>query len=79
VSAVATRPSKADQAAELEQLRAEVAELRQALRAVAGLAFGIGIRQQPQTQMAAAVTSVEDICRIYGVSGQAHIIKQIFG
>lgn len=79
MTAVTTRRySKADDAAEVEQLRAEIAGLRQALRAVAGLAFGIGLRHQPVNTNGGGGT-IADICRIYGISGQADVIKELFG
>lgn len=72
-------------ASEIEQLRGELAaarteieQLRQALRAVAGLAFGIGVNRAPVSAGGSA-RSVADVCRMYGISGQTAVIEKLFG
>ncbi len=82
MTAIATRRTKASGdvgqlAAELAEARAEIAELREQLRAVAGLAFGIGIHRAPVTA-GASVRNVADICRLYGISGHTATIEKIF-
>jgi hypothetical protein len=73
--AVTTRRKPASD--EVEQLRAEIDELRQALRAVAGLAFGIGINRAPVSAGGSART-VADVCRMYGISGHTATIEKLF-
>ena len=63
--------------AELAEARAEIAELRTQLRAVAGLAFGIGIHRAPVSANH-SVRTVADICRLYGISGHTATIEKIF-
>jgi hypothetical protein len=66
-----------DQAAELEQLHAENAELRTALKAVAALAVGIGFHRQ--TASVSPPRDIAGICLMNGVSGQyAALIEALF-
>jgi len=62
---------------ELAEARAEIDELRQVLRAVAGLAFGIGITRGPAST-GGPLRSVADVCRVYGVSGHTATIEKLF-
>jgi hypothetical protein len=61
--------------AELAEARAEVAELRQVLKAVAGLAFGIGVSRAP---VGGSVRNVREVCNLYGVSSHAETIQRLF-
>ncbi len=61
---------------ELAGTRAEIGELRTQLRAVAGLAFGIGVIRAPAGTNA-SVTTIRGVCQLYGVSGHAEAIAEI--
>ncbi len=62
---------------ELAEARAEIGELRTQLRAVAGLAFGIGVTRAPAGTNA-SVTTIRGVCQLYGVSGHAEAIEKLF-
>jgi hypothetical protein len=62
---------------ELAEARAEIAELRAQLRAVAGLALGIGIQRAP-VSASGSCRGVADVCRMYGISGHTETIEKIF-
>lgn len=61
----------------LAEARTEIGELRQALRAVAGLAFGIGVHRAP-IGTGESITTIRGVCQLYGVSGHTATIEKLF-
>ena len=77
---MAATARKPGEVAELDQLRAEITELRAALRSVARLALGVAVTAIPHSPMANPPTRVTEVCRIHGVGeNHARIIEGLFG
>jgi hypothetical protein len=79
VSTSRRKPAGGDLEEQLAGLRAENAELREALRGVAALAIAVGVSTLRASVMSRGPRDVPDVCRGHGVSdAYAAAIDKLF-